>query len=158
MPLTWQWPPPSTTFGPGSYFSLTQTDIGPIPIDDVIDIQVRDDLEQVRYIWGRRAAEASNVWLGLWATGKYGLANFNWQWMIEARIPAKEGEQLRLYAEQRHANGTIVGTISIPITYSPTVTAFIPNVFGQQTTTLPPDVVPQLDRIESAVYQVFPHA
>jgi len=158
VPLTWNWPPPNTTFGPGSYFSLFQSDIGPIPIDDVIDIQVRNDLEQVKFIWGRRQAEASNTWLGLWATGKYGLVNFNWQWFIQAQVPAKEGEQLRLYAEQRHANGTIVSTISMPITYSPTVTAFIPQVFGEQTSSAGPDLGPQLDRIESAVYQVFPHA
>lgn len=158
MPLTWQWPPPNTTFGPGSFFTLTQTDIGPIPLDDTIEIQIRDDQELIRFIWLRFLAQGRNTWRGIWGQAPFSLSNQGFEWFIEERLPAKEGEQLHLLAVQQHADGTQVGSISLPITYSPTVTSWFPNILPQQTVTIPPATDDQLDRIESAVYQVFPHA
>lgn len=110
MPITITQPLPNQATGPG--FTVTgSTDIGPTPVDDfwLVKIVLSSDDNAV-LIYGCKKAggfTTFSVQVGGQADCAIGLT--------QGLVSVPQGAAARLIVEQRHANSTIVDSISIPV-------------------------------------------
>jgi len=157
VPIEITLPATGAVFGPGSAFHFNQTDVGPIPIDDRYEVTVvTADAAELKLGLGSLTTNIPHNVDGTWYVPKQQAFELAWFWerVLQQAI---EGRASNLIVRQFHQTGVLVGQDSVPITYSPTASLFVhTNSLLNRTTTVPD--TSQLDRIEDAVYQVFPHA
>lgn len=115
MPITITTPLPNQPTGPGFTVSGS-TSVGPTPVDDYWLVKVTlpaDDLAVI--IYGCKTAggfTSFSVQIGGQADCVLGLS--------QGLVSVPQGAAARLIVEQRHANDTVVDSLSIPVTWDGT--------------------------------------
>lgn len=151
-------PEPGKHFGPGGEWQLTDTDLGPFPIDDEVTIRVSTvgggtEVDDAIAYLNRQL----NTWGWYWLNPKVDII-----WQSGVRDNLREGSQANLIATRKHANGTVVWQTSTPIVYSPTQFlwkyGFDALSRSQASGGLTPDQDEKLQLILDAVYFRWPDA
>jgi hypothetical protein len=117
MPGTFVLPPAGSPFGPGANFILTDTTIGPFPVDDQVTIELWSPSPELRLGQYGAVSVQSSQFLGKWTVPDFTTAA--WNFLNDgATIPI--GAPLNLIGRRAHADGTTVWQTSVPVTWAPT--------------------------------------